>query len=327
MRALAGLLIAAGCLTGCQPADVQWTEPSRPACVAPAKPGGGFDLTCRLAARGFESLALTAAPMQVRFQPGGIGAVAMANVMSSRRVDADSIVAFSAGSVLNIAQGKFGRGADIDAVRWLAAAGVDYGALSVSSSATWQSLEQLAMQLRAEPESIVIGAGGTVGSQDWMKAALLFRALDLSPRRMRYVAFDGGGEAMAALFGDHIQLLVGDVAETVGYLDGRHLRVLAVLAAERLPGALQSLPTALEQGFDIQWPVFRGYYLPKNVSDAQFDWWQTGFNALYGAPEFQALRADMGLQPLDLAGSAFDAYVREQAQRYRALAAEFGLIQ
>ena len=48
--------------------------PSKPECVAPAKPGGGFDLTCRIAAAWFESQLKT--PMQVRFMPGGIGATA-----------------------------------------------------------------------------------------------------------------------------------------------------------------------------------------------------------------------------------------------------------
>ena len=30
------------------------TAPSRPECIAPAKPGGGFDLTCKLAQAGLK---------------------------------------------------------------------------------------------------------------------------------------------------------------------------------------------------------------------------------------------------------------------------------
>src|SRR3546814_3342708 len=43
---------------------------------------------------------------------------------------------------------------------------------------------------------IVLGAGGTVGSQDWMKAALTAKAAGVDFRKMRFVAFEGGGEAV-----------------------------------------------------------------------------------------------------------------------------------
>src|SRR5690625_4508338 len=58
-------------LTGSAQAQSGETE-----CIAPAKPGGGYDLTCRLAANGLEETGRIDQPMVVSYMPGGIGAVA-----------------------------------------------------------------------------------------------------------------------------------------------------------------------------------------------------------------------------------------------------------
>ena len=85
-----------------------------------AQPGGGFDLTCRVAQSGLEKQFST--PMQVSFMPGGIGAVAINLFNTTRTDDPNAIVAFSSGSLLNMATGKYGEwGADD--VRFLATAG------------------------------------------------------------------------------------------------------------------------------------------------------------------------------------------------------------
>ena len=318
-------------LVACQPrsdvvANDQPWAPSKPGCLAPAKPGGGFDLTCRLATDGLALTQLVKQPMSVRFKPGGVGAVAMAQVLSSGRDNADQLVAFSAGSLLNIAQGKFGRGVSHQEVQWLAAAGVDYGAYVVRADAPWQNLVQLAQQLKANPSGVVFGAGGTVGSQDWMKTALLFQQQKLDPQQMRYVAFEGGGDSLAALLGGHVDVMPGDVAELVGLLGTDKIRVLAVMSAQRLGEPFAQLPTATEQGLDLVWPIFRGYYLGPDVAAEQYQWWQKRFELLHKAPGFLALQRQRGLLPLPLAGPPFVAYVEEQAQRYASLAREFRLV-
>jgi hypothetical protein len=92
------------------------------------------------------------------------------------------------------------------------------------------------------PASIVIGAGASIGSQDWMKAALLAQKANVDPHKMRYVAFEGGGEPVTALLGNHVQAVSGDLSEMVPYLQGNKIRVLAVFANERLPGASPMSP-------------------------------------------------------------------------------------
>jgi hypothetical protein len=90
-------------------------------------------------------------------------------------------VAFSGGSLLNLAQGKFGRYNEND-VRWLAAVGADYGAVIVADNSPFKSLKDVMAAVKADPAKVVFGAGGTVGSQDWMKAALTAKAAGREPQ-------------------------------------------------------------------------------------------------------------------------------------------------
>lgn len=300
-------------------------QPVKPECLAPAKPGGGFDLTCRLVSNSLLHSKLLEKPMLVTFMPGGVGAVAYNHIIGLRGNDANVITAVSTGSMLNLAQGKFGQ-YDENAVRWLAALGADYGAVVVLKDAPWQNLDELLDDLKKNPKSIPLGSGGSVGSQDWMKSALLAKAAGVDPRNMRYVAFEGGGEALTALLGGHIKVYPGDVSELSGQLDSGKFRVLAVLSEERLPGKFSQFPTAREQGYDVVWTIWRGYYLPPNVSDAEYNWWADKLTQLAKSPEFAKEREDRGLYPFTKIGKEFDQFIKQEVAGFRTLAKEAGLI-
>lgn len=316
----AGLLSLAGVTT------VHAQQPAKPECIAPAQPGGGFDLTCRVALNGFSQTKLLDAPMRTVYMPGGIGAVAYNHIVAQRPGDPNAIVAFSGGSLLNLAQGKFGK-YSVDDVRWLAAIGSDYGVAIVRDDSPYQDLKSLMAAFQADPTKIVLGAGGSVGSQDWMKAALTAKAANVDYRKMRFVAFEGGGEALTALRGGHIQAYMGDAAEARTMLDGgAPIRILAVFNDERLPGTMSNIPTAAEQGFDINWPIIRGFYVGPKVSDEQYQWWVESFDKLMATPEFAKLQEQQGLFPFNKTGDELDAYVKERVAFYTELADSFGLI-
>ena len=294
-------------------------------CIAPAKPGGGFDLTCKLAQTALLEGKYIADPMRVTYMPGGIGAVAYNTIIAQRPSDGNTIVAFSGGSLLNLAQGKFGRYNEND-VRWLAAIGADYGAIIVADNSPFKSLKDLLDAVKADPTKVVFGAGGTVGSQDWMKAALIAKAAGLDPKKMRFVAFEGGGEASTSLQGGHVQVYSGDASEAVNQMEaGSKLRVLAVMSDKRLPGKLANVPTAKEQGADIEWPIIRGFYMGPKVSDADFDAWAATFKKMMATPAYEKLRTERGLFPFDMTGAEADKYVKERVKFYRKLAGDFGL--
>lgn len=294
-------------------------------CIAPAKPGGGFDLTCKFVQRALTEGKYIADPMRISYMPGGIGAVAYNAIVAQRPAEPNTLVAFSGGSLLNLAQGKFGRYDERD-VRWVAAIGADYGVAVVAEQSPIKTMKDLVGAIQADPAKVVFGAGGTVGSQDWMKAALTARVAGLNPKSMRFVAFEGGGEALTALQGGHVQVYSGDASEVSEQIKaGAKIRVIAVLADKRLPGVLAQVPTAREQGYDVQWPIIRGFYVGPKVSDADYKAWVDTFARMMETPAFQQQRTEAGLFPFALTGAQLGSYVLERTAEYRKLAAEFGL--
>ena len=297
----------------------------KPECIAGAKPGGGFDLTCKLAQQSLQDLKVTREPMRITYMPGGIGAVAMNAIVAQRPADPNAIVAFSGGSLLNIAQGKFGKWTEND-VKWLAAVGADYGSVSVGKSSPYKSLPEVVRALKADPSKVVMGGGGTVGSQDWIKAALVAKQAGIDPKAMRWVSFEGNGEATTALMGGHIQVMFGDVSADESQAEAGNIRMLAVFADKRLVGKSAGVPTAREQGIDVQWPIIRGYYMGPKVPDADFKAWSDAFVRMMKTKEWATLREQRGLQPFDMVGADLDAFVKKSVGEYRKQAEEFGLV-
>ncbi|MGQ7957788.1 tripartite tricarboxylate transporter substrate binding protein [Pseudomonas sp. SP16.1] len=300
-------------------------EPSRPECIAPSKPGGGFDLTCKLAQAGFKDEGLLKAPMRVTYMPGGIGAVAYNSIAANRRAEPGTLVAFSGASLLNLALGKYGR-FDETAVKWLATVGNDYGTLAVREDSPYKNLDDVVQALKKDPKSIVVGGGGSVGGQGWVKIALLARAAGVDPRELRYAAFEGGAEHYMALMGGHVDLVTGSASE-IRAQQGNKIRTLAIFSEERLGGDLASIPTAREQGYEIQWPLIRGYYLGPDVKDEDVAWWSERFAKLNASSDFQAYLADRDVLPYYVTGPELDALVKRQVAEYRKLGREFGLVE
>ncbi|MGI0525912.1 tripartite tricarboxylate transporter substrate binding protein [Rhizobium giardinii] len=300
-------------------------EPDKPECIAPAQPGGGFDITCKLAQASLQNSGVLKAPLRISYMPGGIGAVAYNSIVGQRRAEPGTIVAFSAGSLLNIAQGKFGAYSEKD-VRWVANIGTDYGAVVVQQESPHKSLTELMATIKADPTSVIIGAGGTIGSQDWMKAAMAAHAAGVDYKAMRFVAFEGGGDCATALQGGHVHVCMNDVGDSQAAIDGgAPLKLLAIFSEERLPGKLKDVPTAVEQGFDIKWPIARGFYVGPDVSDADYRWWADAFAAAMKSPDYAKLLQERNLFTLPMTAEETTAFVDKQVAAYKTLAADFGL--
>lgn len=318
------VLAAVFVLGGCNKQTAQNGEPSKPECIAPAKPGGGFDLTCKLAQSGLKDTKQLDKPMRVTYMPGGVGAVAYNKIVANDPANNDAIVAFSTGSLLNLAQGKFGQYTEKD-VRWLAAVGTDYGMVAVNADSPLKNLQDLVDALKADPKKISFGAGGSVGGQDWLQTAMIAKAAGVNPKDMTYVALEGGGEAVTAVLGNHISVVSAGIAEMGPHIESGKVRVLAVFAPERLTGKLKDIPTAKEQGYDVEWPVIRGYYMGPKVSEEAFQWWKTHFDAMLKDPAFDQLRAQRDLLPFAMTGDELTQYVVKTTEQMRALSKEFEL--
>ncbi len=299
-------------------------QPAKPECLVGAKPGGGFDLTCRLAGTALANAKLLEKPLAVNYMEGGVGAVAMNHIVGSRPAEGGLLVAASSGSALLLAQKKFGNN-DENSVRWVAALGADFGAIVVAADSPHKTLKDLVEAIKKSPNDFPVAGGGAVGSQDWMKLAMIWKAAGHDPRTMRYIALEGGGPVITNLQGGHVKIGSSEISEFAPHHKSGKVRVLAVMTDKRLPGDVADVPTAKEQGYDLDWTVWRGVYLGPKVSDAEYNWWVETFAKLHKTPEFAKERDGRGLFPLDLTGQAFADKVKADTVRFRALAKDAGL--
>lgn len=305
-------------------AGAAFAEPAKTECLAGAKPGGGFDLTCRLAGNALHAAKLIKDPMAVTYMEGGVGAVAYNHVVGTRPGDGGLVIAASSGSALLLAQGKFGKHNE-NAVRWVGALGTDFGIVAVSADSPIKTLKDLITAFGKDPAAFPVGGGGAVGSQDWMKMAMIAREAKVDPKKMRYAALEGGGAVTTALQGGHIKIASGDASEMINLHQQGKLRILAVMSENRLPGAFRDIPTTFEQGYKIDWPIWRGLYVGPKVSDADYKWWVDTLGKLTKTPEFAKEREARGLFAFDSLGADFDKRVKADVAKFRALAKEAGL--
>lgn len=294
-------------------------------CIAPAAAGGGWDRTCRSAGRVFGELGLSPGAVRTTNMPGAGGGVAYAHAIAQRSDDSDLLVAASPGTTLLLAQGVWGDMTEDD-VRWLGAIGAEYGVLAVAEDAPWHTLGELLDAWRADPEGIVVSGGSAAAGQDHMKVLLLAHRAGIDPKSIRYVPFDGGGEAMTALLGGFVQVFSGEVSEILGQVQAGRMRPITVLAPHRLGGVLADVPTAKESGVDVQWITWRGFFVPGGIGDDRYGEWVDALTTLAESPEWEEARKRNRYEPFFMVGPEFDAFVKEQVRDFRELSREIGLI-
>jgi putative tricarboxylic transport membrane protein len=208
----------------------------------------------------------------------------------------------------------------------VAALGADYGMIAVRSDSPYKTLGDLVAALKRHPEKVLIGVSGTIGSQDWLKIALVMRTAGVDPKVLRFVALEGGGEAFTAMDAGYVHVVSGDASEATLYAGNGKTRVLAVLSEQRLPGVLAAVPTAREQGVDVVWPIIRGVWMGPHVPEADYRQWVRVFDRMMATPQFAQARASYGLYPFALTGDALAEHVRKAVDDYGKRASEFGLV-
>ncbi|MGR3365932.1 MAG: Bug family tripartite tricarboxylate transporter substrate binding protein [Sagittula sp.] len=317
-------LVVAAALVGVSALAASAQE--NPECIAPANPGGGWDFTCRQVGKSLQDLGLIDKTMQVVNLAGGGGGVAYAEVVNKRNDSNDLIVAASSATATRLAQGAY-PGNTMDQVRWLASVGADYGVIAVAADSEIDTLPALLDQIKANPTTISVAGGSAVGGWDHLKVLIAANAYGIDDvRSIKYIAFDGGGEAVTQLLAGSVQAFTGDISEAKGFVDSGDIKVIAVLAPERLGGEFSEMPTAKEQGVDAIGANWRGFYAPGGMSDEAYDAWVSKIGELYASDEWKAVMETNGLAPLDLQGADFQAFVEESVAKIQSISKEIGII-
>jgi putative tricarboxylic transport membrane protein len=318
------LLIAAGGLLALQCAPAGAWEPSEGVeFIAPANPGGGWDTICRTSARVLQKTGLITKPIYVSNMPGGSGSVAIAYVVKKRKGDSHLLVAASNSVTFSMAIKRALY--TYDDVTPLAQVASEYGGYMVRADSRFKNLGDLVAALKADPKSVTFGGGSAPGSMDHIKVALLGKALGKDPLKIVYVPFQGGGEAMASLLGGHTDVAPLDVSEVAGQLEAGKVRVLAVLSEKRLKD-FPNLPTAVEQGVDVTFTVWRGLYMAPGVPKEAVNFWAKTIKKMVATPEWDKERKKIGWEPVVKFGDDFDTYVKDELNRYKTLLKELGFL-
>lgn len=303
-----------------------WQPSGKVECIAPSDPGGGWDFTCRSAGNVLRELGLIDGTVQTVNMAGAGGGVAFAHTVSKRAEDDKLIVAASTATTTRLAQKQF-PGLNADMVSWVGALGADYGVIAVGSSSQYQDLNQLLDAVKANPKSVKFAGGSARGGWDHLKVLITAKAAgaDQLPA-IPYLSYNNGGEAMTQVVGGQVDAFTGDLSEVTGFMESGDLRVLAVLADERVPGDFAEIPTAKEQGIDAVGPNWRGFYMPKGASEESKTYWTKTVDTLYASEEWKKVMKANGLIPFHPPAGEFDSFVRAQVQDIENLSREIGLL-
>ncbi|MEA1081172.1 tripartite tricarboxylate transporter substrate-binding protein [Marinobacter qingdaonensis] len=303
-----------------------WQPSGKVECIAPADPGGGWDFTCRSVGKVMQELDLVDGTVQTVNMAGAGGGVAYAHTVSKRAEDDKLLVAASTATTTRLAQKQF-PGMDAGMVTWVGALGADYGIIAVGKNSKYQNLPELLEAVKADPKSVKFAGGSARGGWDHLKVLIAAKAAGAgSLPKIPYLSYNNGGEAMTQVVGGQVDAFTGDISEATGFMDSGDLRVLAVLADERLPGRFSDIPTAREQGVDAVGPNWRGFYMPKGASTEAQAYWTDAVDRLYASEEWKKVMASNGLIPFHPPADEFDSFVRAQVQDIENLSREIGLL-
>ena len=295
-------------------------------CIAPANPGGGWDFTCRQIGKILFDIGEVDSPVQVTNMAGAGGGLAFSHVVTERANDADLIVAASSATTTRLAQNAYG-GATADQVRFVGAIGADPGVIVVAADSPFMTLNDLVDAALADPGSVAFAGGSAVGGFDHLKPLQILKAAGLEDiTQIKYIGVDGGADAITQTVGGFTQAMTGDMSEIVGFIEAGEVRVLAVLTEERVPG-FEDIPTAREQGYDVVAVNWRGLYVPKDISDEEFQVWADRLAAVAASDEWQQAMRDNGLAPFTKVGGDFQTWIDGVVASTEELSREIGVIQ
>ena len=287
--------------------------------VAPAAPGGGWDSTARSIQEVLQAAAIVPA-VQVENVPGAGGTVGLAQVANSKG-DASKMLVGGLVMVGAILTNK--SPVTLKDVTPLARLTGEYEVIVVPAASELKSMADLAAKLKADPGSVSWG-GGSAGGTDHILAGLIAKAVGADVTKLNYIAFSGGGEALAAIVGGHVTAGVSGLSEFEAQIKAGELRALAISAPERLAGL--EAPTLKEQGIDVELANWRAIFGAGELEDADRAAQLETIDKLVKSDQWKQILATRGWMDIYLAGDEFASYLEQEDTRVTAILKEIGLV-
>ncbi|MEQ1579397.1 MAG: tripartite tricarboxylate transporter substrate binding protein [Steroidobacteraceae bacterium] len=288
--------------------------------MAPAAPGGGWDTTARQM-----QAALTQARIvrnvQVNNVPGAGGTIGLATLANNLKGDGNQLMVNGLVMVGAILTNR--SAVTLSQVTPIARLTGEYEVVVVPSQSPIHSMQELAARLKSNPGGVSI-AGGSAGGTDHILAALIVRAAGADPARTNYIAYSGGGEALAAIMGNHVAAGISGYGELIGSIKAGRLRALAISSDRRVPGI--DIPTLKESGIDVELANWRSVVAPPGLSTAQRQALLDAVDRMVKSPEWRATLAKNDWVDLYLPGDAFSTYLKAEESRVTDILKSIGLV-
>lgn len=254
--------------------------------IIPGGAGGGWDMT----ARGTGDVLLkTDLVKQVSFQnlSGGGGGKAIAHMIETAERQQDTLMVNSTPIVIRSLTGIFPQ--SFRDLTPIASTIADYGAIVVAGDSKYTSWKQVVADFKENPRQVKIAGGSARGSMDHLVIAAAFKGEGFDARKVRYIAYDAGGKAMAAVLSGETPLLSTGLGEVLEMSKSGQVRILAITAPERLAAA-PNVPTLKEMGNDTVFANWRGFFAAPGISQDKVDGFNKVLSKMYKTDQWVTVR-------------------------------------
>ena len=175
------------------------------------------------------------------------------------------------------------------------------------------------------PDDLAIAGGSVPGSMDHLVPAMAFKAAGADPTKVKYLPFDAGGEAMAALLSGEADALSTGLGEALELAKAGEVRVLASTAPARIADA-PDVPTLKEQGVDATFVNWRGFFAAPGLPVARREAYIKALRAMYDTSEWESVRARNSWVNIFNPGDEFTHFLEQQETQIKALMIELGFL-
>jgi putative tricarboxylic transport membrane protein len=230
--------------------------------LIPANPGGGWDTTGRELGKAMQASGAVKS-VQYDNKGGAAGAIGIAQFVNSSKGDPNALMMGGMVMVGGLITNK--SAVTSDQVTPIARLTSESDVIGVPANGP-KSLKAVLDKFKADPGSVSWG-GGSAGGTDHILAGLVAKAIGVDPRKVNYVPFKGGGEAVSAIIGGHVAAGISGLSEFAQHIKSGKMRALAVSSAKSMEG----IPSLKEQGVDVELANWRGIFGAPGITTAQRD--------------------------------------------------------
>lgn len=280
--------------------------------VIPFGVGGGADLLARVMEKIIVEEKLVPVPVALVNQPGGGGAVGLGYVAASRAEDPHTFILVNGTTQITPILNPDAK--TLEYVRPIMNIMLDDFIFYVKADAPWKTIQEFVADAQSKPDKTYSFAAG--GTTDVMAVTVFSKAVG---KEMNIVSFNGGGEALTALLGGHVDASIANPLEFMGQFEAGAVRALGVFRDDRFP-EFPDIPTMKESGIDApNFQMWRGIAMPKGAPDEAAKYWEGVMAKVVASPQMTKYLKDNVASPKPLAGEEFAAFLENQEKLYRDL--------